>query len=77
MIPNKLYFNTALKALENKSNFLVWWFPWNGEVRNNDGEEVGVISTKVMDRLINDERIVFIRNGTDLLDHEKYYKLKT
>lgn len=76
MYENKLYFNTALKALENENNFLVWFFPWNGIIRNNDGEEIGVISTKVMERLIDSDKIVSIGRGSDLLDHEKYYKLK-
>jgi len=71
----KLYFNTALKALEDKNNFLVWWFPWNGMIRNKDGEEVGEISTKIMEKLIDSEKLTFIGRGSDLLDHEKYYKL--
>jgi len=73
---NKLYFTTSLKALENPDNFLVWFFPWNGMIRNNDGEEIGDISTKVMERLIADDRIQPIGRGYDLLYHEKYFKLK-
>ncbi|WP_294288526.1 hypothetical protein [uncultured Chryseobacterium sp.] len=76
MIPNKLYFNTALKALENPANFLVWFFPWNGMVRNEDGDEIGVISQKVMERLIDHDRIIDVGKGSDLLAHEKYFKLK-
>jgi hypothetical protein len=76
MYPTKLYFNSAIKALENQKNRLVWFFPWNGIVRNDDGEEIGEISSKVMDRIINSHKCRFIGTGTGLLNHEKYYKLK-
>jgi len=77
MIPNKLYFNSAIKSLENKNNFLVWWFPFNGIIRNSDGEEVGTLSTQIIDKLIESEKLEFISYGSGLLDHERYYKLKT
>lgn len=75
MMPNKLYFNSALKALENKENFLVWWFPFNGIIRNNDGEEVGTLSTQIIDKLIESEKLEFNSYGKGLLDHERYYTL--
>lgn len=77
MYENKLYVKTALKALENKNNFLVWWFPWNGIVRNKDGEEIGTLSSKVIDNLMQTEKLEFHSYGSGLLDHEKYYVLKT
>lgn len=76
MYPNKLYFKTALKALENKNNFLVHWFPWNGIIRNKDGEEIGMLSTQVIDKLLASEKLEFTGYGSGLLDHEKYFKLK-
>ena len=76
MLPNKLYFNSALKALENKKNVLVWFFPFNGIIRNKDGEEVGTLSTKIIDELIESEKLEFQSYGNGLLDHERYYKLK-
>ena len=77
MYENKLYVKTALKVLENKNNFLVWWFPWNGIIRNKDGEEVGTLSSKVIDNLMQTEKLEFNSYGSGLLDHEKYYVLKT
>lgn len=77
MYENKLYVKTALKELENKNNFLVWWFPWNGIVRNKDGEEIGTLSSKVIDNLMQTEKLEFNSYGNGLLDHEKYYVLKT
>jgi hypothetical protein len=75
MTPNKLYFNSALKALENKKNFLVWWFPFNGIIRANDGEEVGTLSTQIIDKLIKSDKLEFHCYGSGLLDHERYYTL--
>ena len=77
MYENKLYVKTALKALENPNNCLVWWFPWNGIVRNKDGEEVGTLSSKVIDKLMETDKLKFHSFGSGLLDHEKYYVLKT
>lgn len=76
MYPTKLYFNSSIKALENQENILVWFFPWNGIVRNNDGEEIGEISSKVMDKIINSHKCKFFGNGAGLLNHEIYFKLK-
>lgn len=76
MIPNKLYFSTALRELENKNNFLVWWLPWNGIIRNHYGEEIGTLSTQIVEKLIESEKLEFRSNGSGLLDHERYYKLK-
>lgn len=72
---NRLYFNTAIKQLENKNNFLVWYFPWNSDIRNYHGDEIGQISTKVTQKLIDSGRLRFSHNGEGLLNHEKYYKL--
>lgn len=74
---NKLYFNSALKVLDNKRNVLVWWFPFNGEIREIDGEVVGTLSTRIVDKLIESQKLEFIGCGSGLLDHERYYKLKT
>lgn len=71
----KLYFNSAMKELKNKNNFLVWFFPWNGIVRNYDGEEIGEISSKIMQKLIDSNRFKHTCNGKGLLDHERYYIL--
>jgi len=76
MIPNKLYFNSALKALEDKNNYLVWWFPFNGIIRRNDGEEIGTLSTKIIDKLMESGKLEFQCYGSGLLDHEQYYNLK-
>ena len=77
MIPNKLYFNTALKVLENENYYLVRFFPWGGLVRSKDGEEQGDISTRVMEKLMDSGKLEYIGKGRELLDHETYYKLKT
>lgn len=74
---NKLYFKSALKALENKNNYLVWWYPFNGIIRAGDGEDVGTLSTRIIDKLMNSGKLEFICYGSGLLDHEKYYILKT
>ena len=73
MIPNKLYFNSSLKVLQNKDNFLVWWFPWNGIIRNKDGEEIGTLTNQIIDKLFENDKLKFIGNGSGLLDHERYY----
>lgn len=72
----KLDYNTALKTLQNKSNIFVYWSSFNGEIRNINGEIKGSISTRIADKLLNSELLIHIGNGTDLLSHEKYYKLK-
>lgn len=76
MIPNKLYFNTALKVLENENYYLVRFFPWGGLVRSKDGKEQGDISTRVMEKLMDSGKLEYIGKGRELLDHETYYKLK-
>ena len=76
MIPNKLYFNTALKALENENYYLVRFFPWGGLVRSKDGEEQGDVSTLVMEKLIDSGKLQYIGKGQELLNHESYYTLK-
>jgi hypothetical protein len=77
MIENKLYVKTALKTLENPNNCLVWWFPWNGIVRNRDGEEIGTLSSNVINKLMETEKLELHSCGRGLLDHERYYVLKT
>ena len=76
MYPNKLYFKTALKLLENPKTRLVQYEYWNADIRDYDGDELGVISQKVTDKLINSGKLEFIGNGTGLLNHERYFKLK-
>ncbi len=75
MYVNKLYFDSAIKYLENTKTVLVRFSYYNGVVRNDD-DEIGEISSRIMDKLINSGRFRFIGNGTGLLNHEKYYKLK-
>lgn len=73
---DKLYYKKALKILENKSRYFVYWFPFNGEIRSMDGKTFGRISTRIADKLLNSGLLIHIGNGTGLLNHEKYYKLK-
>lgn len=75
MFENKLYFNSALHHLSDSNNFLVWWFPFNGIIRNKDGEEIGTLSTQIIDKLMESEKLRFVGRGSGLLDHEKYYRL--
>ena len=72
----KLDYKKALKILQDKSKYFVYWSPFNGEIRGNEGETFGSISTIIADKLLNSELLIHIGNGTGLLNHEKYYKLK-
>jgi len=72
----KLDYKKALKTLQDKSKYFVYWSQFNGEIRGNDGEVFGSISTRIADKLLNSELLIHIGNGTGLLNHEKYYKLK-
>ena len=73
---NRLYFTTALKELKNKNHYLVHWNPFNGEIRNEDSDSIGGISSRVMDNLLNSGKLEYMGKGTGLLSHETYYKLK-
>lgn len=72
----KLDFKKSLKALENQNNFLVHWFPFNGEIRNTNGEVIGSVSTRIADKLIDSDLLTRIGRGNGLLNHETYYKPK-
>lgn len=71
----KLFFASTLKELENKNNLLVHWSPFNAIVRNKDGEEIGSVSTGIVEKLLNSGKLQFIGKGSGLLGHESYYKL--
>lgn len=72
----KLDYKKALKILQDKSKYFVYWSSFKGEIRGNDGETFGTISTRIADKLLNSELLIHISNGSGLLNHEKYYKLK-
>ena len=72
----KLDYRNALMILKDNSKYFVYWSPFNGEIRNMDGEVFGSTSTRIADKLLNSELLIHIGNGTGLLNHEKYYKLK-
>jgi len=74
MTTNKLYFKKALILLRTYNNVLVHFHPWNGIIRNKDGEEIGAVSTKIIDKLLKTENFEFLGYGEGLLSHEKYYK---
>lgn len=71
----QLDYKKSLKALQNKSNYLVYWSPFNGAIKNADGKTIGRLSVRITDKLLNSELLIHTGNGTGLLDHEKYYKL--
>jgi hypothetical protein len=73
---NRLNYKQSLINLKPKENILIYFHPFNGEIRNKDGETIGTLSTRVCDKLINSELLKFISNGNGLLSHEKHYKLK-
>jgi hypothetical protein len=71
----KIYFNEAMKLLKDQNNVLVRFECWNGIIRSKDGEEKGELSQKMVDKLIDNNRLEFIGNGYGLLNHEKYYRM--
>ena len=73
---NKLDYKKALKILQDKSKYFVYWSPFNGEIRNMDGKTFGSVSTRVADKLLNSGLLIHINNGIGPIDNEKYYKLK-
>ena len=72
----KIYLKQTLVLLKDKNNFLVRFDSYDGIIRNKYEGEKGELSQKIIDKLINRGKIVFISNGRGLLNHEKYYKLK-
>lgn len=70
-----IYFNEATKLLKDQNNILVRYEYWNGIIRGRDGEEKGELSTKMVDKLIDKNKLEYIGNGSGLLNHEKYYKM--
>tara|TARA_R110000796_G_scaffold162503_1_gene279244 strand:- start:662 stop:889 length:228 start_codon:yes stop_codon:yes gene_type:complete len=71
----KIYFNEATKLLKDQNNVLVRFEYWNGIIRSKHGEEKGELSTKMVDKLIDKNKLEFICDGSGLLNHEKYYKI--
>lgn len=76
MTKGKMNYNTILKEMKNKDNFIVYWSPFNGEIRNKDGDTIGSISTRMMDKLLGNDMLVSSGKGTGVLDHETYYRIK-
>lgn len=71
----KLDYKKALKMLQDKSRYFVYWSPFEGEIRGLDGETFGRISVRIADKLLNSGLLNHIGNGTGLLSHERYYNL--
>ena len=58
----KIYFNEATKLLKDQNNVLVRFEYWNGIIRSKEGEEKGELSTKMVDKLIDKNKLEFICN---------------
>lgn len=76
MNKGKLNFKSVLKEMKNQDNFIVYWSPFNGQIRNKDGDDIGSITTRIMDKLLASDLLIESGKGTGLLDHETYYRLK-
>lgn len=76
MLIKRLNYQQTLKSLEKNDCILVYWSPFNGEIRRSDYKTIGTVSTRIMDKILNSDLVTHVGNGEGLLNHEKYYKLK-